>query len=49
NREFCDNFLDSENKAIHEGFIDIIKHAWKDIPEERITTNTLYSKLLELV
>ncbi|KAF0552064.1 kinase-like protein [Gigaspora margarita] len=49
NREICDNFLDSENKIIHESFLDIIQHAWKEVPEERINIHVLSSKLLELV
>ncbi|CAG8737017.1 18412_t:CDS:2 [Gigaspora margarita] len=49
NREICDNFLDSENKIIHESFLDIIQLAWKEVPEERINIHALSSKLLELV
>ncbi|CAG8839593.1 20436_t:CDS:2, partial [Gigaspora margarita] len=48
NREICDNFLDSENKVIHESFLDIIQLAWREVPEERIDMNALSSKLLEL-
>ncbi|RIB21320.1 kinase-like domain-containing protein [Gigaspora rosea] len=47
NREICDNFLDTG--SIHESFLDIIQHAWREVPEERINMDTLFSKLEELV
>ncbi|KAF0552059.1 kinase-like protein [Gigaspora margarita] len=49
NREICDYFLDTENKVIHESFLDIIQLAWREVPEERININALSSKRLELV
>ncbi|CAG8778057.1 22765_t:CDS:2, partial [Dentiscutata erythropus] len=35
-------------EVIHESFLDIIQHAWRDVLEERISMNALSSKLLEL-
>ncbi|CAG8600693.1 34522_t:CDS:2 [Gigaspora margarita] len=49
NREICDNFLDPENKIIHESFLDIIQLSWREVPEERININALSSQFLELI
>ncbi|KAF0552065.1 kinase-like protein [Gigaspora margarita] len=48
-REICDNFLDPDNKVLYESFLNIIQLAWREVPEERININALFSKLSELV